>query len=184
MAPQAPRAVRAPVTFKKQKDHHSGLCDLQSPISNLQSPASTHLRPDPVRSPISISNLHSPASYFAGSSSDLRSSSPRSPISNLNSEGRGRGRARTFKEMRYGFIHTAHLRSPISNLPFDPCRRQLRSPISNLDLQSPPQWWMPGARIYDLCSPSPISTFDPGNCQHDPQSVISIFHLQPSPTVW
>ena len=46
------------------------------------------------------------------------------------------------------------------------------------------QWWMPGARIYDLCSPSPISTFDPGNCQHDPQSVISIFHLQPSPTVW
>ena len=36
MAPQAPRAVRAPVTFKKQKDHHSGLCDLQSPISNLQ----------------------------------------------------------------------------------------------------------------------------------------------------
>ena len=86
--------------------------------------------------------------------------------------------------MRYGFIHTAHLRSPISNLPFDPCRRQLRSPISNLDLQSPPRRWMPGARIYDLCSPSPISTFDPGNCQHDPQSVISIFHLQPSLTVW
>ena len=74
--------------------------------------------------------------------------------------------------------------APISNLPFDPCRRQLRSPISNLDLQSPPRRWMPGARIYDLCSPSPISTFDPGNCQHDPQSVISIFHLQPSPTVW
>ena len=116
-------------------------------------------------SPISISNLQS-------------------PISNLDSGGRGRGGARTFKEMRYGFIHTAHLRSPISNLPFDPCRRQLRSPISNLDLQSPPQRWMPGARIYDLCSPSPISTFDPGNCQHDPQSVISIFHLQPSPTVW
>ena len=88
--------------------------------------------------------------------SDLRSPSP---ISNLQSRfgGPGEGGAQTFKEMRYGFIHTAHLRSPISNLPFDPCRRQLRSPISNLDLQSPPQWWMPGARIYDLCSPSPIS---------------------------
>ena len=135
--------------------------DLQSlsPISNLQ----RHILPDPVQ----ISDLHL-----------------QSPISNLDSGGRGRGGARTFKEMRYGFIHTAHLRSPISNLPFDPCRRQLRSPISNLDLQSPPQRWMPGARIYDLCSPSPISTFDPGNCQHDPQSVISIFHLQPSPTVW
>ena len=150
-----------------------------SPISNLQ----RHILPDPVRSPISISNLQSPTSYFAGSSqiSDLHL---QSPISNLDSGGRGRGGARTFKEMRYGFIHTAHLRSPISNLPFDPCRRQLRSPISNLDLQSPPRRWMPGARIYDLCSPSPISTFDPGNCQHDPQSVISIFHLQPSPTVW
>ena len=182
MAPQAPRAVRAPVTFKKQKDHHSGLCDLQSPISNLQrrhilgriqsdlqslssiSNLQRHILPDPVRrSPISISNLQSPISIRGGG---------------------GGGGARTFKEMRYGFIHTAHLRSPISNLPFDPCRRQLRSPISNLDLQSPPQRWMPGARIYDLCSPSPISTFDPGNCQHDPQSVISIFHLQPSPTVW
>ena len=133
---------------------------LQSPISQRR-----HLRPDSVRSPISISNLQS-------------------PISNLDSGARGRRGAQTFKEMRYGFIHTAHLRSPISNLPFDPCRRQLRSPISNLDLQSPPRRWMPGARIYDLCSPSPISTFDPGNCQHDPQSVISIFHLQPSPTVW
>ena len=135
-----------------------------------------------------ISDLHlqSPISsvIFCRIQSDLRSPSP---ISNLQSRFGGPwegGGARTFKEMRYGFIHTAHLRSPISNLPFDPCRRQLRSPISNLDLQSPPRRWMPGARIYDLCSPSPISTFDPGNCQHDPQSVISIFHLQPSPTVW
>ena len=84
MAPQAPRAVRAPVTFKKQKDHHSGLCDLQSPISNLQrrhilgwiqsdlqslSPISNlqrHILPDPVRSPISISNLQSPISTCGG----------------------------------------------------------------------------------------------------------------------
>ena len=184
MAPQAPRAVREPVTFfiKKEKDHDSGV------ISNL--PASTHLRSPspisnlqrhilPVRSPISDLHLQSPISSVR---SPISVSNLQSPISIRG--GGGGGRARTFKEMRYGFIHTAHLRSPISNLPFDPCRRQLRSPISNLDLQSPPQRWMPGARIYDLCSPSPISTFDPGNCQHDPQSVISIFHLQPSPTVW
>ena len=83
--------------------------------------------------------------------------------------GAGRPWGASTGQPHYGFIHTAHLRSPISNLPFDPCRRQLRSPISNLDLQSPPRRWMPGARIYDLCSPSPISTFDPGNCQHDPR---------------
>ena len=118
MAPQAPRAVRAPVTFKKQKDHHSGLCDLQSPISNLQSPASTHLRPDPVRSPISISNLQSPASYFAGSSLDLRSPSP---ISNLQSRFGGRGRTGGLKPSRRCAMdsftpHISDLRSPISHL--------------------------------------------------------------------
>jgi len=157
------------------------ISNLQSPISNLQRRHILGRIQSDLQSLSPISNLHR---HFLQDPVQISDLHLQSPISNLDSGGRGRGGARAFKEMRYGFIHTAHLQSLISNLPFDPCRRQLRSPISNLDLQSPPQWWMPGARIYDLCSPSPISTFDPGNCQHDPQSVISIFHLQPSPTVW
>ena len=124
------------------------------------------------------------------------------------------GRARAGTSYAYALsiwihIHTAHL-APFSDLPFDPCRRQLRyanlqsrsrrlqslraAPIANAQntSQNGVFWvscgsgWLhlgaPGARIYALCSPSPNSTFDPGNYQHDPQSVISIFHLQPSPT--
>ena len=135
-----------------------------------------------------ISDLHlqSPISnvvILGRIQSDLRSPSP---ISNLQSRFGGPGEEGGSNLQGDALWIHSHRTSPssISNLPFDPCRRQLRSPISNLDLQSPLQRWMPGARIYDLCSPSPISTFDPGNCQHDPQSVISIFHLQPSPTVW
>ena len=158
MAPQAPRAVRAPVTFKKQKDHHSGLCDLQSPISNLQSPASTHLRPDPVRSPSSISNLQSPASYFAGSSLDLRSPSP---ISNLQSRfgGPGEGGGSSLQGDAL-WIHS-HRTSPMD----------LRSPISHLTPAAPP------AAISNLQSRSPISAPAVDARREDLRSVFSISNL-------
>ena len=158
MAPQAPRAVRAPVTFKKQKDHHSGLCDLQSPISNLQSPASTHLRLDPVRSPISISNLQSPASYFAGSSLDLRSPSP---ISNLQSRFGGAGEGGGLEPSRRCAMDS-----------FTPHISDLRSPISHLT---------PAAASCDLQSPISISNLRPGGGCPARGSTICVLHLQSPP---
>ena len=64
-------------------------------------------------SPISISNLQSPASYFAGSSqiSDLHL---QSPISNLDSGGRGRGGGSNLQGDAL-WIHS-HRTSPISDL--------------------------------------------------------------------
>ena len=113
---------------------------LQSPISQRR-----HLRPDSVRSPISISNLQS-------------------PISNLDSGARGRRGAQTFKEMQFGFIHTDHLSSPISNLLLGHCRRRQQSTTSIFNLRSHIWGGWLGARIYNLHSPSPISTFWPCCC--------------------
>ena len=170
MAPQAPRAVRAPVTFKKQKDHHSGLCDLQSPISNLQSPASTHLRPDPVRSPISISNLQSPASYFAGSSLDLRSPSP---ISNLPISIRGAGGGGGLEPSRRCAMdsftpHISDLRSQISHLrPLPPPSRDLQSPISISNLRPSGGCPARGSTICVLHLQSPPLTLATANTIHN-----------------
>ena len=126
---------------------------LQSPISQRR-----HLRPDSVRSPISISNLQS-------------------PISNLDSGARGRRGAQTFKEMQFGFIHTDHLSSPISNLLLGHCRRRQQSTTSIFNLRSHIWGGWLGARIYNLHSPSPISTFWPVLLLSDLQSTISIFDL-------
>ena len=87
-----------------------------------------------------------------------------SPISNLDSGARGRRGAQTFKEMQFGFIHTDHLSSPISNLLLGHCRRRQQSTTSIFNLRSHIWGGWLGARIYNLHSPSPISTFWPCCC--------------------
>ena len=127
---------------------------LQSPISQRR-----HLRPDSVRSPISISNLQS-------------------PISNLDSGARGRRGAQTFKEMQFGFIHTDHLSSPISNLLLGHCRAagsNLRPPFSIFDLTSGADGWALGSTIYTLHLLSPH--FGAVLLLSDLQSTISIFEI-------
>ena len=128
-----------------------------------------------------ISDLHlqSPISnvvILGRIQSDLRSPSP---ISNLQSRfgGRGRRGAQTFKEMQFGFIHTDHLSSPISNLLLGHCRRRQQSTTSIFNLRSHIWGGWLGARIYNLHSPSPISTFWPVLLLSDLQSTISIFDL-------
>ena len=66
--------------------------------------------------------------------------------------------------MRYGFIHTDHLSSPISNLLLGHCRRRQQSTTSIFNLRSHIWGGWLGARIYNLHSPSPISTFWPCCC--------------------
>ena len=143
-------------------------------LSNLQR---RHLRPgiqSDLRSPSSISNLQR-RHLRPDQISDLNL---QSPISNLDSGARGRRGAQTFKEMQFGFIHTDHLSSPISNLLLGHCRRRQQSTTSIFNLRSH-IWggsWL-GARIYNLHSPSPISTFWPVLLLSDLQSTISIFDL-------
>jgi hypothetical protein len=110
---------------------------------HLQSPISNVVILGRIRSP--ISNLQS-------------------PISNLDSGARGRRGAQTFKEMQFGFIHTDHLSSPISNLLLGHCRRRQQSTTSIFNLRSHIWGGWLGARIYNLHSPSPISTFWPCCC--------------------
>ena len=66
--------------------------------------------------------------------------------------------------MRYGFIHTDHLSSPISNLLLGHCRRRQQSTTSIFNLRSHIWGGWLGARIYNLHSPSPISTVWPCCC--------------------
>ena len=152
-------------------------------MGELRSP---HLQYSPIHSVVilgrgssQISDLHlqSPISnvvILGRIRSALRSPSP---ISNLVSGARGRRGAQTFKEMRYGFIHTDHLSSPISNLLLGHCRRRQQSTTSIFNLRSHIWGGWLGARIYNLHSPSPISTFWPVLLLSDLQSTISIFDL-------
>ena len=66
--------------------------------------------------------------------------------------------------MQFGFIHTDHLSSPISNLLLGHCRRRQQSTTSIFNLRSHIWGGWLGARIYNLHSPSPISTFWPCCC--------------------
>ena len=59
--------------------------------------------------------------------------------------------------MQFGFIHTDHLSSPISNLLLGHCRRRQQSTTSIFNLRSHIWGGWLGARIYNLHSPSPIS---------------------------
>ena len=112
---------------------------------HLQSPISNVVILGRIRSPISISNLQSPISIRGpGGGGGLKPSRR----CNLDSY----------------FIHTDHLSSPISNLLLGHCRRRQQSTTSIFNLRSHIWGGWLGARIYNLHSPSPISTFWPCCC--------------------
>ena len=124
---------------------------LQSPISQRR-----HLRPDSVRSPISISNLQSPISIRGPGGGGGLKPSRRCAMDSLT-------------------LTTSHLQSPIFYLATVAAGSKLRPPFSIFDLTCWGGWL--GARIYNLHSPSPISTFWPVLLLSDLQSTISIFDL-------
>ena len=128
---------------------------LQSPISNV----GRHLRPDSVRSPISISNLQSPISI------------------------RGPGGGRRLKPSRRcamdSFTLTiSHLQSPIFYLATVAAGSNLRPPFSIFDLTSGADGWALGSTICILHLLSPH--FGPCCCSAicNPQSQSSIFSLE------
>ena len=127
-----------------------------------------------------ISDLHlqSPISnvvILGRIKSDLRSPSP---ISNLQSRFGGPGEEGGSNLQGDAiFIHTDHISSPISNLLLGHCRRRQQSTTSIFNLRSHIWGGWLGARIYNLHSPSPISTFWPVLLLSDLQSTISIFDL-------
>ena len=130
-----------------------------------------------------ISDLHlqSPISnvvILGRIQSDLRSPSP---ISNLQSRFGGPGEEGGSNlqgdAIWIQFTLTDHLSSPISNLLLGHCRRRQQSTTSIFNLRSHIWGGWLGARIYNLHSPSPISTFWPVLLLSDLQSTISIFDL-------
>ena len=82
--------------------------------------------------------------------------------------------------MQFGFIHTDHLSSPISNLLLGHCRRRQQSTTSILifDLTSGADGWALGSTICTLHLLSPH--FGPCCCSAicNPQSQSSIFSLE------
>ena len=131
-----------------------------------------------------ISDLHlqSPISnvvILGRIQSDLRSPSP---ISNLQSRFGGPGEeggSNIQGDMQFGFIHTDHLSSPISNQQFYlatvAAGSNLRPPFSIFDLTSGADGWALGSTICILHLLSP--TFWPVLLLSDLQSTISIFDL-------
>ena len=74
-------------------------------------------------------------------------------------------------------LTTSHLQSPIFYLATEHCRRRQQSTTSIFNLRSHIWGGWLGARIYNLHSPSPVSTFWPVLLLSDLQSTISIFDL-------
>ena len=129
-----------------------------------------------------ISDLHlqSPISnvvILGRIQSDLRSPSPISNLQSRFGDPGEEGGSNLQGDALWIHSHPDHLSSPISNLLLGHCRRRQQSTTSIFNLRSHIWGGWLGARIYNLHSPSPISTFWPVLLLSDLQSTISIFDL-------